>query len=144
MTDLLYKEEVFAIAGFGMEAYNTLGNGFLEAVYQEAMEIEFTSRQIPFNPQHELTIYYKGRQLQKIYKADFVVYGKIIVEIKAISRLTSHDEAQLLNYLKATGLEVGVLINFGAAGKLEWKRMVRSNKPYVNNTNAREEKKGLA
>jgi GxxExxY protein len=101
-----------------------LDPGFLEAVYQEAIEIEFTERGIPFETQKELRIAFKERYLKKSYTTDFLVFGKVIVEIKSIDHLTSHDEAQLLNYLKATGMQVGALINFGSAGKLEWKRRV--------------------
>ncbi len=107
-----------------MDVYNHLGTGFLEPVYQEAMEIELTARNIPNNPQQDVQIMYKGKPLRKTYTPDLTCYGKIIVEIKAIERLTSREEAQLLNYLKATGLEVGLLINFGAERDLEWKRMV--------------------
>ncbi len=124
MTELLCKEEVYAIVGAAMEVYNMLGPGFLEAVYQEALEIEFTERGIPFESQKELRIAFKERYLKKSYTTDFLVFGQVIVEIKAIDHLTSHDEAQLLNYLKSTGCKVGVLINFGAANKLEWKRRV--------------------
>jgi len=126
MTELLCKQEVYSVVGAAMEVYNELGSGFLEAVYQEALEIELTDRGIPFESQRELMIYYKGRRLKKTYAADFLILGKIIVEIKAIDRLTSGDEAQLLNYLSATGLEVGVLINFGAKNNLEWKRLVET------------------
>ena len=128
MPELLYKDEVYAIVGAAMEVYNTLGSGFFEAVYQEALEIELAERGIPFETQKELHIFYKRRQLEKTYCADFAAFGKIVVEIKALDRLTSHEEAQLLNYLKATGWEVGVLINFGATGKLEWKRMVMTKR----------------
>jgi len=125
---LLYKDEVYALVGAAMEVYNVLGPGFLEPVYQEALGIEFTERRVPSEPQKELRISYKGRYLKKTYIADFVVFGKIIVEIKALNHLTSREEAQLLNYLKATGMQVGVLINFGSAGGLEWKRMVLTQK----------------
>ena len=124
MPELLYKDEVYAIIGAAMEVYNVLGPGFLEGVYQEALEIELAERGIPFEPQKELRITYKQRALKKTYAADFLVFDKIIVEIKAIDRLTSREEAQLLNYLKATKMLVGVLINFGGANSLEWKRMV--------------------
>lgn len=126
MADLILKDEVYAIVGAALEVYNTLGPGFFEAVYQEALEIELAERSIPVESQKELCIVYKGRRLKKFYVADFVGYGKVIVEIKALNELTSHDEAQVLNYLKATGLEVGVLINFGAPEKLEWKRKVKT------------------
>ncbi len=128
MAQLLLKEEVFTIVGAAMEVYNELSSGFLEGVYQEASEIEFGLRGIPFESQKELAIYYKGHRLKKSYAADFVEYQKVIVEIKAIDRLTSKDESQLLNYLSATGLEVGLLINFGGANGLEWKRMVETRK----------------
>lgn len=128
MTELLCKEEVYAIVGAAMEVYNVLGPGFLEPVYQEALGIELTERGIPFVAQKELRIFYKGRRLQKTYIADVLAFEKIIVEIKALDRLTTREEAQLLTYLKATGLKVGILINFGAGGKLEWKRMVMTKK----------------
>jgi GxxExxY protein len=129
MTDLVCKQEVYEIVGAAMEVYNVLGPGFLEPVYHEALEMELTDRKIPFESQKELPIFYKGRRLKKTYVADFVVYGKVIVEIKALDRLASREESQLLNYLKATGLEVGVLVNFGADQKLEWTRKVKSHKP---------------
>jgi GxxExxY protein len=126
MTDLIYKEEVYAIVGAAMEVHSVLGPGFLEAVYQEALEIEFTTRQIPFVSQHELRIDYKGRFLKKTYVADYFAYNDIIIEIKAMDRLTSRELAQLLNYLNATGAKAGVLINFGSVGRLEWRRMART------------------
>ena len=126
MSELLYKNEVYAIIGAAMEVYNVLGAGFLESVYQEALEIELSTRGISFESQQKLDIIYKEHRLKQQYKPDFVVCEKIIVEIKALNQLTSHDQAQLLNYLKATGLAVGVLINFGAEKHLEWKRMVWS------------------
>jgi GxxExxY protein len=125
MSELLFKDEVYAIIGAAMEVHNQLGVGFLEPVYQEAMEIELPSRSIPFMPQQEIQIHYKDRDLNKTYRADFLVFNEIIVEIKAIDGLSGHEESQLLNYLKATRLELGLLINFGG-NKLEWKRMVRT------------------
>jgi GxxExxY protein len=124
MSDLLYKDEVYAIVGAAMEVYNDLGPGFLENVYQEAMEIEVEARQIPSKPIQEIHIKYKGRQLKRFYIADFVCYEKIIVEIKAMDKLTLREEGQLINYLKATGMKVGVLINFGHYPSLEWRRFV--------------------
>lgn len=120
--ELILKDEVYAIVGAAMEVSNELGSGFLEAVYQEALEIELRDRGVPFSPQIAIEISYKGHKLAKEYIPDFICYGQVIVEIKAIKELTSLEEAQLLNYLKATGKPVGVLINFGTA-KLEWKRM---------------------
>ena len=124
MKKLLFKDEVYAIIGGAMEVYNELGNGFLEAVYQEAYGIELSNKGIPFEGQKLLSIYYKNHRLRKEYKADFVVYEKIIVEIKAEKNLTKNDEAQLLNYLNAVKYPLGVLINFGAENNLEWKRMI--------------------
>ncbi len=122
--ELLAKDEVYAIVGAAMEVHSELGPGFLEAVYQEALEMEFADRGIPFEAQKEMRIMYKGRPLKKTYVADFLVYGSVVVEIKALDQLTSKEEAQILNYLKASNIEVGVLINFGALFKLEWSRHV--------------------
>lgn len=125
MTDLLLKEETFAIIGAAIEVHQELGPGFLEAVYQEAMEIELARRHIPFQAQQPLRIVYKDQVLKKEYQADLVCYGQLIVELKALERLTGREEAQILNYLKATGCRVGLLINFGSHGRLEWRRYVR-------------------
>lgn len=127
MAELLYKEEVYAIIGSAMEVYNQLGPGFGEAIYQQALEIELGLRNIPNLPQHDVFIKYKEIKLKQYFKPDFLCYNKIIVEIKAIDRLTSREEAQLLNYLKATNLPVGLLINLGSAKDLEWKRMILTN-----------------
>ncbi len=124
MPELLLKDEVYAIAGAAMEVYWELGTGFLEPVYQEALEIELGRRQIPFEAQKRLTILYKGQPLQKEYAADLVCYEQIIVELKTHDRLIPADLAQLLNYMKATGMHVGLLFNFGSSPKLEWKRLV--------------------
>lgn len=121
---LLFKEEVYAIVGAVMEVHSELGHGFLEAVYQEAMEIELGMRNLPFESFKRLRIRYKDRFLKKEYETDLFVFGEIIVELKATDKLTSKDESQLLNYLNATGKKVGVLINFGSVGKLEWMRRV--------------------
>ena len=94
-------------------------------MYQEALAIELRERGIQFEAQKPLRISYKGKTLNKEYFADLVCYGQIIVELKALDRLTGNEEAQILNYLKATGLRVGVIINFGSHGKLEWKRFVK-------------------
>ena len=128
MAELLYKDEVYAIIGAAMDVYNHLCPGFSEAIYQEALEIEVEGRKIPNNPQQEIYIKYKETKLKQFFKPDFICYEKIIIEIKALDRLTSREESQLLNYLKATGMQVGLLINFGADKDLEWKRMVFSPK----------------
>ena len=129
MAELLFKDEVYAIVGAAMEVYNQLGPGFGEAIYQEALEIESDSRKLPNDPQQEIYIDYKGTKLKQFFKPDFIYFDKIIAEIKAIDCLTSREESQLLNYLKATGMPVGLLINFGADKNLEWKRMVLTQKP---------------
>src|SRR6266702_1698764 len=113
MSKLILKDEVYAIIGAAMEVHREKGCGFAEAVYQECMEIELADRKIPALPLQEMVIHYKGRRLKKTYIADFLAHGKIIVELKALDALTSREEAQVINYLKASGLEVGVLINFG-------------------------------
>jgi GxxExxY protein len=109
-----------------MEVHRQLGPGFLEAVYQEALAIELADQGIPFQREQELPIDYKGRRLSCRYRADFVCYEGIIVELKALQALTGHEEAQLLNYLKATRLERGLLLNFGRPS-LEFKRFIFSN-----------------
>ena len=124
MTELLYKEEAYAIVGAAMEVYNQLGNGFLEAVYQEALALEFGFRNIPFTEQQRLRISYKQQSLKQQYLADYLAYDKIIVEIKAIRQLGANEESQILNYLKATGFRLGLLLNFGAPYRLQWRRLV--------------------
>lgn len=121
---LLYRDETYAIVGAAMDVYYRLGCGFLEPVYQEALEIELGFREISFTAQQELPIKYKDITLKKYYKADFVCFGKIIVEIKAVAALSPVDWAQLLNYMKASGFRVGLLFNFGSHGRLEYKRLV--------------------
>jgi GxxExxY protein len=125
MAELLLKDEVYAIVGAAIEIHNELGSGFLEAVYQEVMELELKGRGIRFEPQKELCIYYKGQCLEKKYFADLVCFGSVLVELKAMKQIGSSEESQMLNYLRATGLRVGVIINFGDPGRLDWKRLVR-------------------
>lgn len=132
MTVLLLKEEVYTVIGAAMEVYNHLGSGFLEAVYQEALERELATRYIPFVAQQALRIRYKEIYLSKMYIADFIVYEQVVVEIKAIDALTKRDQAQLINYLNATELSVGLLINFGANPSLEWKRLIYTKKRPAN------------
>ena len=115
-------QKTYAIIGAAMEVHKELGCGFLEAVYQEGLEREFTIEQIPFKAQPIIQIRYKGQLLNKTYQPDFVCYEEILAEIKAISGLTGLEEAQLINYLKATGLKIGLLLNFGAKS-LEHKRL---------------------
>jgi len=124
-TELLFREEVYAIVGAAIEVHRELGSGYLESVYQEAMELELGDRAIPFVPQQALRINYKRRVLEKTFFADLVCYGAILVELKAMDRFSGKEEAQILNYLKTTNLRVGLIINFGDAGLLDWKRYVR-------------------
>ena len=122
--NLLYKHESYEIIGAAMETHKQLGNGFLEAVYQEALAIEFQNRKIPFKKEFRLDISYKGQLLSKHYIADFICYDKIIIETKAVKELSGIDEAQVINYLKAADLKLGILINFGSQS-IEYKRLVR-------------------
>jgi GxxExxY protein len=122
--ELIFKEEVYAIVGAAMDVRCQLGRGFLEPVYQEALEIEFRRRRIPFEAQEEIVIYYKGEPLRKKYVADFICYGQIVIELKALDGLCGRDVGQLLNYMKATRFNLGLLINFGSPVRLEWHRYV--------------------
>ena len=121
---LLYKQESYEIVGAAMHVYNTLGAGFLEAVYQEALEIELSKRNIPFEAQKELYIKYDDVILKQKYRADIVCYDKIILEIKAVSNLEKVHSSQLYHYLHATGKKLGLLINFGCAYSLEFERII--------------------
>jgi GxxExxY protein len=123
--DLIYKEEAYKIIGTAMAVHRELGHGFLEAVYQEAFEIELGLQGIPFESEVALPIEYKEIRLKKQYYADFICYNKIIVETKALNGLDTAHESQLLNYLKATGFKLGLLINFGSPS-LQYKRMANS------------------
>jgi GxxExxY protein len=116
-------QQTYAIIGAAMEVHNQLGHGFLEAVYQEALGLELGAREIPFTREVALAITYKGQQLNTCYRADFICFDEIIVELKAQSALTSSDESQLINYLKATGFRRGLLVNFGTQS-LQHRRLV--------------------
>ena len=120
--DLIYKEETYAIRGAIYEVYKNLGAGFLEAVYQEALEMELSARGIPFRSQAEIEIQYKGKTLNQFYRADIICYDKIILELKAVKALLPEHEAQLQNYLRATGFHLGLLINFSNSKGAEIKR----------------------
>ena len=121
---LLYEEESYALLGVCFDVYKDKGAGFLEGVYQECLAIELGLRDIPFDEQPLLALAYKGHPLQQTYRPDFVCYGKVILELKAVSALTDEHRAQLHNYLKASGLRLGLLINFGHHPKLEYERIV--------------------
>lgn len=120
---LIHQDITEKVIGAALEVHKTLGYGFLEAVYQEAMEIELGRMAVAFASQKDLAIRYKGTTLKHGYKADLIICDTVLVELKAASGLTDIDKAQLLHYLKATGLELGLLINFGKSS-LEWKRFV--------------------
>lgn len=123
---MLYnKEQSYAINGAAMHVYNVLGYGFLESVYQEALEIEFLKRGIPYEREKELKIYYAGKAMRQTYRADFVCYNNIIVELKAVAHLDDVHRSQIYNYLKATGYKLGLLYNFGHYDGLEYERKVR-------------------
>lgn len=121
--EFLYEELTYKIIGIGMKMHRELGPGFLEAVYEEAMIIELQEAGIIFKNQVELDVYYRGKKLNKKYRVDFIVEGKVLVELKGTPGLTETDEAQMINYLKAKKLQVGLLLNFGKSS-LEWKRIV--------------------
>ena len=121
---ITFKEESFKIIGAAFKVYNTLGHGFLESVYQEALEIEFQRQGIPYEREKELKITYDGVELKQSYRADFVCYGKIIVELKALSNLEDTHRSQVHNYLHATGYKLGLLLNFGCSKELERERIV--------------------
>jgi len=125
-TDLIYKEACFAIIGSCMRVHSDKGNGFLEAVYQECLEIDFELEQIQFEAQAPLRLEYRGRELKQRYKPDFCVFDQIVLEIKAVKALTDEHRSQVLNYLTATGYSLGILVNFGAYGRLEWERIVNT------------------
>jgi GxxExxY protein len=118
-------DQTYQIIGTAFEVHKELGCGFLEPVYQEALELEFGDRGIPFRPQAAMPVFYKGRRLKAPYRADFVCYEEIIVELKALTKVGEIEWAQVLNYLKASSHERGLLINFGAKS-LEHRRFIRS------------------
>jgi GxxExxY protein len=122
---LLYEEESYKILGACFEVYKEKGPGFLEPVYQECLEIEFALRDIPFRAKAGLKLEYKGRVLRQTYEPDFVVFDKVVLEIKPLSGLHDKHRAQVHNYLKATGQRVGLLVNFGAHPQLEHDRIIR-------------------
>ena len=122
---MLYKDETYNIVGAAMEVHRTLGAGFLESVYQEALELELKARRIPYVEQSEIVITYKNQLLSKAFIADLYCYDAIIVELKAVSAISPVHEAQLINYLKATKCKLVVLINFGL-DSLEYKRFLNT------------------
>ena len=120
---IIFKDESYEIIGACMGVHRELGCGFLEAVYQEALALEFTRRKIPFEQEMLLRINYKGQTLKKEYKADFICYDKIIIELKALNKRAPEHMAQTLNYLKITDYKLGLLVNFGATS-IQYKRII--------------------
>ena len=118
--------ETYRIIGAAMEVHRQLGHGFLEVVYQEALAVEFVERGIDFEREVDLPVIYKGRSLTCFYRSDFVCFGKVVVELKALGELTTREHSQVINYLKATRLARGLLLNFGAP-RLDYKRIIFSH-----------------
>jgi len=125
-TNILYKDESYKIIGACMKVHRELGAGFLESIYEEALKKEFYNSGIPFNNQVKLNVYYNGEKLNKFYKADFICYDKIILEIKSVSQVPNVFYSQIKNYLTATKKELGMLVNFGQSS-LTYKRIINSN-----------------
>lgn len=126
MEKIVYPTESYKIMGACFKVYKELGPGFLEAVYQECLEIEFTKQDIPYCSKKELKLFYCGEELKKTYCPDFICYEKIILEIKAVSQLTDDHRAQTFNYLKATKFDLAILVNFGSHPKLEYERYAQT------------------
>ena len=132
MTELIFKEEVYAIIGAAMEVHREKGCGFAEPVYQECMEIELRLQGIPFVPQKPLALEYKGCPLRSKYEPDFICYDKIVLELKAVTELADEHRAQVQNYLTATGLKLGLLVNFGHYPKAQVERIVAEKGRYAH------------
>jgi GxxExxY protein len=128
MSEIIYKKESYVIIGACFEVYNDKGCGFLEPVYQECLGIEFEYQRIPEIAKPSLTLSYRGRLLLQTYQPDYVYFEKIVLEVKAVSKLTDEHRAQLLNYLHATGFELALLVNFGHYPKLEYERIAKTQR----------------
>ena len=122
--DLLYRDEAYRLIGACLAVHKDKGHGFVEAIYQEALEIELELSGIPFERQRNFSIYYRDRPLKHTYTPDLIGFDKIIIELKAAKALNDEHRAQLLNYLKITGLQLGLLVNFGSYPRLEWERII--------------------
>ncbi len=127
MSEPIYKQESYDVIGACFEVYKEMGAGFVEPIYHECLEREMNLRGIPFVHHAGLALSYKGQPLKLGYEADFVTHSKILLEVKAVKRLEDSHRAQVLNYLKATGFQLGVLVNYGRIGGLEWERLVLSD-----------------
>jgi GxxExxY protein len=130
-TQILFKDECYRIMGACMAVYNDKGSGFLEGVYQDCLEIELAYQAIPFEAQKPLEISYRGQPIKHSYFPDLICYRNIIVELKAVKEIADEHRAQVFNYLKATGLKLGILVNFGSDQKLQWERIIRE-RPQTN------------
>ena len=124
MSNIIHKLESYERMGACFEVYKEKGSGFLESVYQECLEMELADRTIPFRSQPELSLAYKGRPLKSKFKPDFICYEKVVLELKAVTALSDEHRAQVHNQLRATGLKLGLLVNFGHYAKLEYERIV--------------------
>ena len=131
---IVYKEESYQIVGACFEVYREKGCGFLEAVYQECLEIELRLQGVPFVPQKPLVLEYKGSPLRSTYEPDFICHDKIVLELKAVSELNDEHRAQVQNYLRATGMKLGLLVNFGHYPKVQIERIVGGQKRYGKKT----------
>lgn len=127
MSTILYREESYVVRGACFEVYKEKGCGFTEPIYQECIEAELGMQGIPFDSQLQVPLHYKGRRLRHVFIPDLVCFGKIIVELKAVSHLMDVHRAQVINYLKATGMELGLLVNFGHSPKIEIERFLNLN-----------------
>jgi GxxExxY protein len=125
-TDQPFAQEGYELMGAAFEVHNVQGGGLGEEIYQESLELELEFRGIPYCRKQELTVYYKGKELDKKYIPDLFVFDKIVVEIKAVAALCAEHEAQIMNYMRITKQPIGYLINFGPIGKLEYKRFILS------------------
>ncbi|MCW1883896.1 GxxExxY protein [Luteolibacter flavescens] len=139
MSELLYKQESYEIMGACFEVYKEMGIGFYEPIYHECLEKEFRWRNLPYVHHPGLALVYKGEPLKQSYEADFVMFSKIVLEVKVAKCLIDEHRAQVINYLRATGFQLGLLVNFGRLGGLEWERIVltdwireRSEPPDLN------------
>ena len=123
----MFQQEGYDLMAAAFEVYNELGYGMAEEIYQQSLEIELSLRKIPFLTKQELKVYYKGHKLTTCYKPDLLVFGGIVVELKAVTELSSEHEAQLFNYMRVSRMAVGYLVNFGHKGDLQWKRFILSD-----------------
>ena len=136
MTEIIYKQESYSIMGACFEVYNEKGCGFLESVYHECLAIEFEYQRIPAISKPALTLSYRSHTLVQTYSPDFICYHKIVLELKAVSKLVDEHWAQLLNYLNATGFELGLLVNFGHYPGLEHERIAKTQPPKTKGDSA--------